>query len=274
MLGDVESLRHSPAFAARRLRSASLRRRASTRLAMAASIAFLLIAVPLITLLRPGPGGGETIEAVMLATDVGEVRQFALADGSRVTLDTKSAVRVQIGKGRREAVVEHGRARFSVVHSEVPLMIEVGRSAVSLDHGIVDVSKIDKTPRVELVAGTARIEPVKGASSQPMTLSAPVAIEEPGTTAQKVYPLSAQQVEWTSGRLSFTGARLGDVVASANRYTRAKIIVSDPRVASLRVTGVFRSGDAPGLAASLARLFGLKIIQMSGGNILLERAQP
>jgi transmembrane sensor len=44
-----------------------------------------------------------------------------------------------------------------------------------------------------------------------------------------------------------------------NRYTRRKLIVSDPRAANMRLSGVYRVGDPEGFAQSLAELLPVKV---------------
>jgi ferric-dicitrate binding protein FerR (iron transport regulator) len=91
-----------------------------------------------------------------------------------------------------------------------------------------------------------------------------------GTQAPSV---GASKIDWTSGRLSFAGARLVDVIAAANRYTRRRIVADDPAIQELRVTGVFRTGDAEVLAGSLAAAFGLRTATDADGNIHLQRSK-
>ena len=54
----------------------------------------------------------ETRNTVLLASAVGEIRQIALEDGSRVKLDTATKVEVELGRSERRAVIREGRARF------------------------------------------------------------------------------------------------------------------------------------------------------------------
>ena len=50
-------------------------------------------------------------------TRIGEQRDVLLSDGSRVTLNTNTALSVHYSKGRRFLVLERGEALFSVAHN-------------------------------------------------------------------------------------------------------------------------------------------------------------
>lgn len=208
------------------------------------------------------------IEAVLLSTNVGEIRDVPLSDGSKVTLDTATVVRVEIGASGRLARLERGRARFAVAPKSVPFTIISGKTSVRLVEGIVDLSWLQGEPAIALIRGRADVGPGAGSEARGIAIHAPVAIDGAG---REVALDPDSKSDWTSGRLSFEETSLADAVAAANRYGKAKIIVRDPSVAKLKVTGVFRSGDLEGLAKSLAAAFELKLEQDPQGNWLLTR---
>ena len=58
-----------------------------------------------------------------------------------------------------------------------------------------------------------------------------------------VLPVDVEkQVSWRTGRLIFSDEPLGDVVEELNRHSDRKIVLADPTLADLRVSGVFRAG--------------------------------
>jgi transmembrane sensor len=75
---------------------------------------------------------------------------------------------------------------------------------------------------------------------------------------------------WPSGRLDFENTPLAAAVDEANRYGRHKIILSDPRLGALQVSGVFRAADTAGLAQSLAGVFGLQVSTDPNGDYVLS----
>jgi transmembrane sensor len=259
-------LSHSPAGAPRLAAGPT----GPSRLALAASIAAALVVIPAL-LLFERQRTSIPLQAMMLSTPVGKIRAVPLADGSTVTLDTASSVRIEIARTGRSATLERGRARFLVTRRNVPFTVRVGSAVVSMDEGMVDVARIGGDPSLELIAGAARVLVPDGAGS-PRRVEAPVAIRHLATDGQRVYRRAGPAADWTTGRLTFDDARMSEVIAAANRYSRIQILIGDPNVGQLRVTGVYRTGDAVGLARTLASAFSLEVRPDPSGNLRLERS--
>ena len=74
--------------------------------------------------------------------------------------------------------------------------------------------------------------------------------------------------------LQFDDTPLAEAVAAANRHSRTQIILADPAIGELKITGAFRAGDAGALADSLAAAFSLRLERGSGGTLTLHAAPP
>lgn len=234
--------------------------RARPRLDLAASLAAALLVGAGTYFLIAGGEDIEPVNAVLLTTNVGQIRQFSLSDGSKLILDTKSRVRVELGRERRSARVEEGRARFTVAARNEPFIIQSGGTAVRLETGVVDVSAPSLQSQITPIEGGVEVVGARNGEGGGIVL-------HPGSQSERKRP------DWTTGRLSFDGARLDTVIASANRYCRQQILLGDPSIASLRVTGVFRTGDAQGLARSIAAAFSLDLRQEPQGDFVLGRSR-
>ena len=77
---------------------------------------------------------------------------------------------------------------------------------------------------------------------------------------------------WPVGRLEFIDAPLDQVIAEANRYSRAGISLSDPALSRHRVTGTFRAGDLEGLARGLEAALTLRLERSGSGHLVLHPA--
>jgi len=82
------------------------------RVAIAASLLAILVAGALA--LMAGRSAGTEPGPLLLASTIGEVAPYRLADGSQVVLDTASRVEVRYSPTRRQLVLLTGRARFTV----------------------------------------------------------------------------------------------------------------------------------------------------------------
>ncbi|WP_246449159.1 FecR/PupR family sigma factor regulator [Sphingomonas sabuli] len=217
------------------------------RYAMAAGIAGLLV---LGTFQVTGGLLGPPIQAVLLSS--GPIpRDFLLDDGSSLTLAPASEMQVDLGRKERRAELRRGHARLAVSAEERAFVLVAGSRRVEVSNGDYEL---------DLRTGEGSIEPVQAVAG---ISSAPV----PGDPdASAVSPKQAT----TARRLEFSSASLRDVVEIANRDSGGPSIVVDPRIADLRVTGLFRAGDSAALARSLAATLNLQLVVGQGGALTLE----
>lgn len=217
-------------------------------------------------------------EAAQMASRIGEIRNIRLADGSTVTLDTDSAIRLAFTPSERRLFLVRGRARFDVAHnSGRPFIVAAGSGSVVARGTLFDVSIIDGRVRVALLRGSVDVRHQSDATHAP---TANVARLAPGqatvfTARTPLAPPRAaprDQLDWTSGMLSFEAVRISDAISEANRYSTAKIRVADPAINELRITGAYRAGDTRDLARSLAASFDLRVTNSPSGDIIIERS--
>jgi transmembrane sensor len=210
----------------------------------------------------------------LLASRVGQIRTIALEDGSRVTLDTDSLVRVQFDDDQRRLELERGRARFEVApDARRPFVVVAGASEVVAHGTVFDVDLRRPGALVALLEGSVEVRtastanPVRRASTilrsgQQLALAGTPAAAQPT-------PIRSAETRWPSGMLSFEDARLADVVASANRYSRTQILIGDPAAAERRFTGTFRAGDPAQLSEMVGSMFDLSVERNRDGNLIL-----
>ena len=66
-------------------------------------------------------------------------------------------------------------------------------------------------------------------------------------------------LSWNEGYMEFDGARLSEVVDQFNLNNRVQIVIVDPALAGLRISGRFNAGDAYGFATTLHKGFGIRV---------------
>lgn len=265
-------LRQSPMAGLPQLEPAARKSEWKPLPALAAAAAIVVLVPAGVVLVRGGgsPFGGT--DAVMLMTSVGEIRQFDLADGSKVTLDTATKVDVEIGRSHRRAHLRYGRARFEVAQAPLPFVIESASSTASTRGGTIDVEQIGKEGRIQILAGTAEVSGADKQHTSHMAMDTGEGLTlSPDRPEQKNVLKAAP--DWTRGMLEFDGTPLADAVALANRYSDRHIIVAGD-LTSLRVTGAFRAGDTAGLAKALAAAFHLSLRAAPDGNLVLSPKGP
>jgi len=192
------------------------------------------------------------------ATEIGEQRDVSLEDGTRVRLDTDSEIRVSINDERRRVQLRRGRAHFAVAaDSKRPFQVIARDRLLTAAKGEFDVS-LDGV----LVSVLPQAEPVQIASEQAAAQSTPARTIMPGRLVvfaedklvREEQPEMKRAIAWRFGRLALFEEPLAEAVAQMNRYTRRPIVILDPEIAQMRVSGNYSVGDAQAFATSLSVL--------------------
>ncbi len=213
-------------------------------------------------------------EAATYRTAVGEIRTIRLADGSQVTLDTATLVRVAFTSHGRRLMLEQGRARFRVAaDSRRPFTVAAPGGEVVARSTLFDVSVTESPARVSALEGTVELRSsASGAAAPTQTLAAgEKTVLDGRSTPQRI---SAAEARWVSGMLALDAAPLGDAVTAINRYNRVQVRLVDQRLARRSVTGAFRARNPEEFAGAIAAMFDLVVDRSDPAVILLEPRQP
>jgi transmembrane sensor len=79
----------------------------------------------------------------------------------------------------------------------------------------------------------------------------------------------ADELAWRDGALVFEGEPLSEAVAEVGRYTSERIVLSGPRVGSLRISGRFRTGDVPGFFQALQAALPVRVSRASPETVYI-----
>lgn len=200
-------------------------------------------------------------------TSVGETRPITLTDGSVVTLDTDSAVRVVASDKSRLIILAHGRAFFQVIKDPThPFIVFAGNERVMAVGTAFGVRLDGEDVSVTLREGKVRVEAPslsdlipRGAAGAETTNTVEAADLVPGTKLSAPNHSSwhlakldvARDLSWLNGQLVFNGDSLGDAVDEMNRYSDRKIVLGDAALGRVRVSGVFEAGQVDAFAQAL-----------------------
>ncbi|MGR4893563.1 FecR family protein [Sphingopyxis sp. LARHCG72] len=271
-----------PAIAA--MRSAALapppRRTASWRpFALAASLVLALTSALWIGgggLLDPGASSRTQLaEAdwagrVPARTRVGEIAPVRLDDGSVVTLSSNSAVRTALSPAVRRVRLDQGEAFFKVAKdAERPFTVYVGDINVTALGTAFSVAKADAAVIVTLVEGSVRVVNAKDGETRTLVPGSQLRATSAGFSVAAVD--AARATSWVSGMLDFDRAPLSDVVGELNRYAPQRIILADPGLAAIPVSGLFRAGDQDRFVETLVATGRARVARRTDDSIELRQ---
>jgi transmembrane sensor len=228
-------------------------------------------------------------ELQTLATAVGQQRNVTLTDGSIVTLNTNTIVETDLRRRTREIYLRKGEAHFQVAHDRSrPFLVHAGDAVVRAVGTAFEVHVL-ADQHVDVVVNEGRVEvqaalpaPVSenpGAPGRPAAAATVRALNagERLSTASHDYvvtPITAQQLSselaWREGAIIFDGEPLSEAIAEIERYTDARIIVSDPQIAAMRVGGRFRTGDVQEFFDALQTALPVSIRHSAAGLVYID----
>lgn len=249
-------------------------------LALCAALGIGLGVIPLGSL----RGDGESLKrmgAPDFVTLVGERRSVTLPDGTIVTMNTDSALDVSFTEGARVVRLTKGQAFFEVAHDEAaPFMVEAGGRRITALGTAFDVRLDPDRFQILLVEGSVAVNRSPYAFAGADGAREFVLRPGEGLIAAFGAPEQVEQVDisrqlrWRDGFVEFDGELLINVVAEMNRYTSAPLSVQDPRVADLRVSGVFRTGDQSQFVDVISRVLPVAAQSSPGGMTELVWSPP
>lgn len=248
MRGDALEWVHSVS----RMRSRSSRRgfffinpRRTAVVAMAATLLVAVVALAFWALNAP----------TVYRTGPGERRVATLSDGSQIELDSSTEVRIRYSEQARDLWLQRGQARFAVAHGDRrPFSVVAGGQKVVATGTSFDVDMLGSALYVTLLEGHVR---VSEQDAQPRTNAhteldpgQQLVVSQQGEA--RVVPANIERVlAWQSGQLIFDDEPLATAIERVNRYTVEHLVIADPRVGELRISGVFHTNNVRGFVETL-----------------------
>lgn len=230
------------------------------------------------------------------ATEVGKVTTLPLADGSLVTLNTDSAIRVRFVDGQRRITLNRGEAFFDVAKDPLrPFIVSAGSSRVIAVGTKFSVRRDGADLRVAVTEGKVRVE---GAAAEPQA-PATAADSKGGASVGRAVDRAASEavfleagsvartsssaltvrehvvteidgiLSWRHGYVSFRDTSLEDAVKEFNRYHRRKMVIADPTIAKINIGGNFRTNNVDAFLGLLQTGFPVTVEQ-TGDEVVLR----
>ena len=203
--------------------------------------------------------------AVQYRTAVGEQRIVKLPDGSIVTLNTRSQIKVRLQKEQRIVELLDGEALFEVAHDvHRPFRVLAGATSVRAVGTQFDVNRAARLTTVAVVQGVVEVTntPLQRAGdSTDRNIQHPervVAGEQAQMSAEgELLQHSLAEIDrivaWRERRLIFRNERLAAIAAEFNRYNEKQLVIAGTATSDRLVSGVFDADNPSALIAFLER---------------------
>ena len=181
------------------------------------------------------------------STGTGEQRTVTLADGTHIELNARTRLSVRFTDQRRDVELLEGQAMFTVAKDpRRPFLVHSRDLTVRVVGTAFDVDTKGTTTTVTVVDGRVAVSSVGTASSAPLLVDAGEQVIAPAHVNKRLRAAHANisaATAWTHGELVFEGSRLADVIEEFNRHNARQIVLADPALGDMQISGVYASTD-------------------------------
>jgi transmembrane sensor len=205
------------------------------------------------------------------ATDIGETRTLHLDDGASVLLDADSRLSVQVDARQRRVNLSKGRAFFRATTTPAkPFVVNAeGREIISEGSDAFGVSVLSSALSVVAVEGKVLVTDTNQSFGHIVAVAGQRVVMNRQKPALREIADVQSATAWRFGQAVFDDLPLPQALAEMNRYSRRRIVLSDPSLETLRISGVYKAGDNEAFARSVATLLDLDV-RTYGGGLMIE----
>jgi transmembrane sensor len=200
-----------------------------------------------------------------LRTATGEQRTMTLADGSRLLLDTGTAVDIKFDSAQRLLYLRQGAilletaADSSGAHRPLLVDTALGRLRALGTRFTVRLGGVgaDASVLLAVTEGAVEVTP-RGAARPALVVPAGRQTVLTGQGASPPQPVAPQAQAWVHGMLMADAMPLAEVCAQLARY-RPGILHCAPEVEQLKVSGAYPLADTDRALAMLADTYAVRV---------------
>ena len=250
--------------------------------ALAASVCFLAI---LVFFAIP-----NDVQKNTYATVVGQQMSTTFDDGSIIHLNTNSRIETEFSDEKRIIKLIQGEALFVVAHDpERPFIVYAGnrlvqaigtKFVVHLKSENIQVTVTDGKVKMSKVPLNKTLTDIKDHNNTDtkkddvyITKGEKVIVganQAPKLTLIKPENLK-RALSWLDGKLIFVNEELFDVIEEINRYIDVEIVLKDPSLHKITISGRFDLEDSEALIEAIELSFNMDSQRLDSNKVLLTK---
>ncbi|QEY72224.1 DUF4880 domain-containing protein [Pseudomonas denitrificans (nom. rej.)] len=197
------------------------------------------------------------------STATGERKSMVLGDGSRVVLNTASAVDIRFDTSARRLRLRSGEVLITT-HTDTymprrPFFVDAAQGRLQALGTRFSVRQLGEQCHVAVFEHRVEVVPQSGS---PLTLDAGQQAWFDSHGVQRTTAVDDSAALWEQGMLVARNQRLADVLAELSRY-RHGVLRCDPLVADLRVSGALSLIDTDLALVALERTLPVRVSRVS-----------
>ena len=199
----------------------------------------------------------------------GEDRIVDLADGSRLHLSGGTELSVRITPWARTVTITRGETYFDVAHETLrSFTVDTGSASVAVLGTAFDINLRDDGEReVRVYRGLVNVKAGNGEWRVPAGVGVAIA----GSHMRSLDDVEGDTPGWIDGWFDAQDTALDDLVEQVNRSSDRPIVLADPGLGALQVSGRFQLDRPRELLDMLGAIHGLRW-EDKGEQLLVSRS--
>jgi len=202
-------------------------------------------------------------------TGPGERLTIALDDGSRITLNTDTALNVDFSAAQRRIELLRGEGYFDVAPNKSrPFIVTNGTASARAVGTAFSVRDFADAMRVIVSAGTVEVSSNNAHQAVLVHLNQQVSYQQGRIGPVKPANI-LEALAWQRGQLIFNRQPLATVVDEVNRYRRGQILLINPELKERIVSGVFDTNEPNAAVDGIKATLNINALNLSERLVLL-----
>jgi transmembrane sensor len=220
------------------------------------------------------PNSAQHSDLLRFQTAVGEQRTVELEDHSTLILNTNSQVTVQYSSERRSLKLIGGEVYFTVAKDAArPFEVDAGSAKVTALGTAFNIRRQGEHTSIAVAEGIVRIAETAKTGTRAMAteiLHADQQLDASPQGLSAAAPADLQlELAWQRGELVARDMSLSALTKEIERYHDVHIILTDARVASLTLSGVFAIADLDPILEAVQLTLGLEMVSIDANTLQL-----
>lgn len=234
----------------------------------------------ILAILPAGWGSWKLAESQQWSADyrttVGQQRELSLADGSKITLNTDTAIDVRFDANQRLIHLREGEILVQTAPDISPLarpfLVSTRQGRMQALGTRFTVRELQPRTHLAVLEGAVKIELAENRQGTPLIVNAGQRTDFSSRTFGEVSAADRYIGAWTQGMLMADKMRLADFVAELTRY-RHGFVRLDPAIADLRISGAYPISDTQRALNMLAQTYPILVSgHLNGFWVMLSPA--
>ncbi|XPF94503.1 FecR family protein [Colwellia sp. RE-S-Sl-9] len=249
---------------------------------LAASMSFLAV---FIWLAIP-----NNVQKNSYATLVGQQMNATFDDGSIIHLNTNSRIETEFSDDKRIIKLIKGEALFEVAHDpNRPFIVYAGdrlvqaigtKFVIHLEPENIQVTVTDGKVKMSKVALNTKLTDIEELNNTTINKDdvyiakgeKVIVASDQSPKLTRINPENIKrELSWIDGKLVFDNKEFADVIKEINRYVNIEIVLKDPSLHNIRISGRFDLEDSEALIEAIELSFNMKSQRLDSNKILLTK---